>query len=174
VENDYLKEAWRKPMTKKEKISGATALDSVDQRMIQLLQKDGRMSIVDISKELGIAETTARTRLKRLIRKEIINVVAVSNPIKLGFEIIGNLKLTIDLKKKDRILSKLKEIDQLNYIALTTGGTDLDVEFIARSLNEFKALIFNKIPNIDGVISLDTSLIVEIVKDTWDFGTAWD
>lgn len=161
-------------MTKKEKISGATALDSVDQRMIQLLQKDGRMSIVDISKELGIAETTARTRLKRLIRKEIINVVAVSNPIKLGFEIIGNLKLTIDLKKKDRILSKLKEIDQLNYIALTTGGTDLDVEFIARSLNEFKALIFNKIPNIDGVISLDTSLIVEIVKDTWDFGTAWD
>ena len=62
----------------------------------------------------------------------------------------------------------------MNYIALTTGGTDLDVEFIARSLDEFKALIFKEIPNIDGVISLDTSLIVEIVKDTWDFGTAWD
>ncbi len=161
-------------MTNKEKITGNATLDKIDQRMIQLLQKDGRMPIVAIAKALKISETTARTRLNRLIRKEIINVVAVSNPIKLGFEIIGNLKLTIDLKKKDAILSKLTKIDQLNYIALTTGGTDLDVEFIARSLDEFKTLIFNKIPNIDGVISLDTSLIVEIVKDTWDFGTAWD
>ena len=162
------------PMMKKEKKTDRTKIDRIDQNMIRLLQKDGRMSIVDIAKELGISETTARTRLKRLIRKEIINVVAVSNPIKLGFEIIGNLKLTIDLKKKDYILSRLVKNDKLNYIALTTGGTDLDVEFIARSLDEFKTLIFNEIPNIDGVISLDTSLIVEIVKDTWDFGTAWD
>ena len=157
-----------------EKKTGKTKIDRIDQNMIRLLQKDGRMSIVEMSKELGISETTARTRLKRLIRKEIINVVAVSNPIKLGFEIIGNLKLTIDLKKKDQILSSLVKNDKLNYIALTTGGTDLDVEFIARSLDEFKTLIFNEIPNIDGVISLETSLIVEIVKDTWDFGTAWD
>ena len=160
-------------MTTKKK-TGKTKIDRIDQNMIRLLQKDGRMSIVDMAKELGISETTARTRLKRLIRKEIINVVAVSNPIKLGFEIIGNLKLTIDLKKKDQILSSLVKNDKLNYIALTTGGTDLDVEFIARSLDEFKTLIFNEIPNIDGVISLETSLIVEIVKDTWDFGTAWD
>ena len=94
-------------MTKEK--TGNAKIDRVDQNMIRLLQKDGRMSIVDIAKELGISETTARTRLKRLIRKEIINVVAVSNPIKLGFEIIGNLKLTIDLKKKDHILGKLKK-----------------------------------------------------------------
>ena len=160
-------------MMQKEKTPGSTKIDRVDQKMIRLLQKDGRMSIVDIAKELGISETTARTRLKRLLHKEINNVVAVSNPIKLGFEIIGNLKLTIDLKKKDHILRRLIKNDKLNYIALTTGRTDLDVEFIARSLDEFKALIFNEIPNIDGVISLDTSLIVEIVKVTWDFGTAW-
>lgn len=158
----------------KEKTSGNEKIDRVDQRMIRLLQIDGRMSIVDLAKELEISETTARTRLKRLLAKKVINVVAVSNPIKLGFEIIGNLKIAIDLKKKDQVLSKLKNNDKLNYIALTTGGTDLDVEFIARSLIEFKTLIFNEIPSIDGVMSLDTSLIVEIVKDTWDFGTAWD
>jgi Lrp/AsnC family transcriptional regulator for asnA, asnC and gidA len=161
-------------MTKKERKANTAVLDRIDRRMIRLPQKDGRMSIVDIAKELNISETTARTRLKRLIRDDIINVVAVCNPIQLGFEIIGNLKLTIDLKKKNHILSQLKKIDQLNYIALTTGGTDLDVEFIARSLDEFKELIFSEIPNIDGVISLDTSLIVEIIKNSWDFGTAWD
>jgi Lrp/AsnC family transcriptional regulator for asnA, asnC and gidA len=159
---------------KKEKPAGISPLDRTDQKMVSLLQRDGRMPIATLAKELGISETTARTRLKRLIQNQIINVVAVSNPIYLGFEIIGNLKLTIDLRKKDAILSRLKEIDQLNYIALTTGGTDLDVEFIARSLDEFKMLIFEEISIIDGVKSLETSLIVEIVKDTWDYGTAWD
>ena len=153
---------------------GVIKLDRVDREMIALLQKDGRMPIVNIARKLGISETTARSRLKRLIQEEIIRVVAVSNPIRLGFDIIGNIKLSIDLKKKDAILQSLKKIDALNYVALTTGGNDIDIEFIAGSLAEFKTLIFDEISQIDGVHSAETSLIVEIIKDTWDYGTAWD
>jgi len=154
--------------------NGTTTLDKTDCGMINLLQKDGRRPIVSLAKELNISETTARSRLKRLVDSKVINIVAVSNPIELGFEIIGSLELSIDLKKKDKIMEELKKIDALNYIALTTGGTDVDVEFVARSLVEFKRLIFEKICLIDGVRSAETSLIVEIVKDTWDYGTAWD
>lgn len=154
--------------------AGVQKLDSVDRRLVSLLQKDGRMPIVTIAKTLGISETTARGRLKRLIGEEIIRVVAVSNPIRLGFEIIGNIKLGIDLKKKNTILEALKNIEALTYLALTTGGNDIDIEFIAGSLAEFKTLIFERISQIDGVNSVETSLIVEIIKDTWDYGTAWD
>jgi Lrp/AsnC family transcriptional regulator for asnA, asnC and gidA len=153
---------------------GVAKLDKIDRRMVSLLQKDGRMPIVSLAKELGIAETTARTRLKRLINEAIIKVVAVSNPIKLGFEIIGNIKLDINLKQKDAVIAELKQIDALNYLALTTGGNDIDLEFIVGSLDEFKTLIFEKISQIDGINSVETSLIVEIIKDTWDYGTAWD
>ena len=149
-------------------------LDQLDCRMIELLQKDGRISNTDIAKKIGMSEATVRTRLNRLIQEGYIQIVAVSNPIELGFEIIGSLKLSVDLRKKDQIMDELKKIDSLNYIALTTGGTDIDVEFVARSLVEFKTLIFEKICHIDGVNSSETSLIVEIVKDTWDYGTAWD
>ncbi len=158
----------------KKKQKGATALDPTDCRMVKLLQKDGRMPIVTLAKQLNISETTARSRLKRLIDNKVINIVAVSNPIELGFEIVGSLTLSIDLKKKDQIMEDLKSIPSLNYVALTTGGSDVDVEFIASSLVEFKSLIFEKICLIDGVNSAQTSLIVEIVKDTWDYGTAWD
>ena len=154
--------------------TGVVKLDKIDRRMVALLQKDGRMPIVTLAKELSISETTARTRLKRLINEEIIKVVAVSNPIKLGFEIIGNIKLDINLKQKDAVIAELKQIDALNYLALTTGGNDLDLEFIAGSLDEFKSLIFERISQIDGINSVETSLIVEIIKDTWDYGTAWD
>jgi Lrp/AsnC family transcriptional regulator, regulator for asnA, asnC and gidA len=154
--------------------SGVPKLDRVDRQMVAILQKDGRMPIVNIAKVLGISETTARGRLKRLISDEIIRVVAVSNPIRLGFEIIGNIKLSIDLKKKDTILEALKNIEALNYVALTTGGNDIDIDFIAGSLAEFKTLVFEKVSQIDGVNSVETSLIVELIKNTWDYGTAWD
>jgi Lrp/AsnC family transcriptional regulator for asnA, asnC and gidA len=149
-------------------------LNRVDRQMVSLLQKDGRMPIVTIAKELGVSETTARSRLKRLLADDVIKVVAVSNPIQLGFEIIGNIKLSIDLKKTETILRALKKIDALSYVALTTGGSDIDIEFIAGSLAEFRTLVFERISQIDGVNSAETSLIVEIIKDTWDFGTAWD
>ncbi len=94
--------------------SGIRKLDSVDRKMVRLLQKDGRMPTVAMAKPLSISETTARSRLKRLIKDEVIKVVAISNPIQLGFDIIGNIKLSIDLKKTDAILGALKAIDALN------------------------------------------------------------
>ena len=61
-------------------------LDQIDCQMIELLQKDGRISNTDIAKEIGLSEATVRTRLNRLIQEEFIQIVAVSNPIKLGFK----------------------------------------------------------------------------------------
>ena len=152
----------------------AKKLDLVDCQLIRLLQKDGRMPNNAIAQELGISEFTVRRRLKRLLDKGIIRIVAVANPIDLGFEIAGNLKIKIDLKKADNVLNKLKKIDSLIWVALTTGGTDIDAEFVARSLKEFHELIFKKISKIDGVQSTETSLMVDLVKDAYDWGTAWE
>ena len=154
--------------------SSGQKLDKVDCQLIHLLQKDGRMPNNAIAQELGISEFTVRRRMKRLLDSGVIKIVAVANPIDLGFEIAGNLKIKIDLKKADPVLKKLKKIDSLIWVALTTGGTDIDVDFVARSLKEFHELIFKKISKIDGVISTETSLMVDLVKDEYAWGTAWD
>jgi len=155
-------------------ISRKNKLDKLDCRMVRLLQIDGRMSNIAIAQKLGISEYTVRNRMKRLLANKTIKIVAVANPIDLGFEIAGNLKIKIDLQKTDQVLENLKKIDELIWVALTTGGTDIDVEFIARSLKEFQDLIFKKISGIDGVLSTETSLMVDLVKDKYDWGTAWD
>ena len=149
-------------------------LDKLDCRLIRLLQKDGRMSNIAIAQELGVSEYTVRNRMKRLLDEKIIKIVAVSDPIKLGFEVSGNLKIKIDLKKADKVIEKLQKIDSVIWVALTTGGTDIDVDFITRSLKEFQDLIFKKISRIDGVQSTETSLMVDLVKDKHDVGTAFD
>jgi len=161
--------------TRENEINSANKkLDRLDCKLIRVLQTDGRMPNNAIAKKLGISEHTVRRRLKRLIDDGIIKIVAVANPIDLGFEIAGNLKIHIDLKKTERVLENLKKIDSLIYVALTTGGTDVDADFIVRSLKEFHDLIFNQISKIDGIRSTETSLLVDLVKDKSDWGTAWD
>ena len=158
----------------KKKDSPKDRLDSLDCRMIGLLQQDGRMSNTAMAQALGISEYTVRTRLKRILESGIIRIVAVANPIDLGFEISGNLKIRIDLKKTAQVIDKLQKIDELVWIALTTGGTDIDVDFAVRSIKELQEMIFNKISNIDGILSTETSLMVDLIKEKNDYGTAWD
>ncbi len=145
-----------------------------DCKMIGLLQKDGRMSNTALAQALGVSEYTVRTRLKRLLDSGIIRIVAVANPINLGFEISGNLKIRIDIKKAETVLAQLKQIDELIWIALTTGGTDIDVDFAVSSMKALQELIFNKISQIEGVVSTETSLMVDLIKEKTDYGTAWD
>jgi Lrp/AsnC family transcriptional regulator for asnA, asnC and gidA len=148
------------------------ALDQLDCKMIELLQKDGRISNTEIAKKIGMSEATVRTRLNRLIQEEFIQIVAVSNPIKLGFKIVGNIRIHIEIKKMDRIIIELKKLKPLWFVVQTTGGTGIDTEFVAKSLDELNELIFEKINKIDGVIKTDTSLFLNYIKRQYDWGTA--
>ncbi len=150
------------------------ALDQIDCQMIELLQKDGRISNTDIAKEIGLSEATVRTRLNRLIKDKFIQIVAVSNPIKLGFKIVGNIRIHIEIKKMDRIIKELKNLKPLWFIVQTTGGTGIDTEFVVKSLDELNKLIFEKINKIDGVIKTETSLFLNYIKRQYDWGTALD
>ena len=147
-------------------------LDQIDCRMIELLQKDGRISNTDLAKEIGISEATVRTRLNRLINEEYIQIVAVSNPIKLGFKIVGNIRIHVEIKKMEKIIRELKKLKPLWFIVQTTGGTGIDTEFVVKSLDELNELIFEKINKIDGVVRTETTLFLKYLKRHYDWGTA--
>jgi Lrp/AsnC family transcriptional regulator for asnA, asnC and gidA len=161
-------------MKKNNSISKKKALDPVDCQMIQLLQKDGRISNTEIAKNIGISEATVRTRLNRLIEEEYIQIVAVSNPIKLGFDIVGNIRIHVEIKKMDKIIRELKKFKPLWFIVQTTGGTGIDTEFVVKSLDELNDLIFEKINKIDGILKTETSLFLKYIKRQYDWGTATD
>ena len=149
-------------------------ITQLDSRIINLLQKDGRLSNTEIAKKLGISESTVRTRLKRLIDDEFIQIVAVSNPFKLGFEIAGDLYIHVEMKKLDAVIAELKKIKELWYIVVTTGNTNLNAEFVVKSREDLNDLVYNKISKIDGIIHVESSVIMKFVKRRYDFGTALD
>ena len=149
-------------------------LDAVDCQMIELLQKDGRISNTEIAKNIGLSEATVRTRLNRLIQEEYIQIVAVSNPIKLGFEIVGTIRIYVEIKKMEKIIRELKKLKALWFIVQTTGGTGIDTEFVVKSIDELNELVFEKINKIDGIIRTETTLFLKYIKRQYDWGTAMD
>lgn len=147
-------------------------IDRVDCDIIEMLQKDGRISNTQIAKKLQLSEATVRTRLNRLIKDEVIQIVAVSNPLKLGFEAVGILRIGADVKKIDHVTKELEKLRPIWFIVNATGGSEIYTEFVAKDLKELNELIFEKIYRIDGVVRSDTSLILKYVKRRYDWGTA--
>jgi len=147
-------------------------IDKTDCDIIKMLQKDGRLSNTTIAKKLGVSEATIRARLGRLVNEEYIQIVAVGNPIKLGFDIVGMIRFEIDLSKVDSIIRELKKLKPIWFIVQTTGNIDIHAEFNIRSLYELKELITKKINKIDGIIRTDTALILDYAKREYTWGTA--
>lgn len=163
-----------KPVKQAPRSGKKRRLDRVDCEMIRLLQKDGRIPNTEIAKRIGISEATVRSRLNRLTSEGYIQIVAVSNPLKIGFEIVGIIRIHADLKKIDHISRELEKLPEVWFIVHATGGSDIYTEFVTRSMDDLNHLIYRKINKIDGVIRTDTSLILNYIKRRYDWGTGME
>ncbi len=141
-------------------------IDDIDAEIINMLKKNGRTPNTEIANILNRSETAIRKRLKRLLDEEIIQVVAVVNQKKLGYEIEGNIKIKTDIKKTGHVKRELKTIDRVWYLAQITGSFDFDLEFNARSQDDLRTLI-EKINLIDGVLQTDVSIRLQLVKNRY-------
>lgn len=149
-------------------------IDLIDSKIIRILQEDGRLSNTEIARNLDISEATVRTRIKRLIDEGFIQIVAVSDPFKLGFEITGDLYIHAEMQKINQVIDALKSFRELWYIIMTTGEANINAEFVVRSLSDLHELVYDRISAIDGVTRIDISVITRYVKRKYDYGTALD
>ena len=149
-------------------------IDQTDCRIIELLQTDGRMPNTMIAKKLGISEATVRSRLNRLIKEEYVQIVAVSDPLKLGFGVCGIMKIDVDIKKIDAVSRELSKIEQLWYIVHATGSAYIYAEFNAKSIDALNDVISHKINVIDGLLKTETCLVLKFIKRRYDWKTAMD
>ncbi|MDJ0621544.1 MAG: Lrp/AsnC family transcriptional regulator [Desulfocapsaceae bacterium] len=153
-------------------MNGRSFLDETDTRIIELLQEDGRCPNTRIARELGISESTVRSRLNRLIEDEIIQIVAVSNPLKIGYKAVGVLKIYVDLSKIEEVTAELQKLEAVWFIVQTTGNPDIYAEFITESTESLHDLLHTKIYPIEGINQVEATLILKYVKRTYNWGVA--
>ena len=147
-------------------------IDEIDSKILVCLQKNGRMSYKNIAKTVSISEATARSRVNKLLEDDICQIVAVCDPVKIGFLFDGNIRIRVIPNKKNYVIDELKKIKEVWYVAQATGNVDINIEFYADSLESLNALINDKVNTIEGIISTETTIILKHDKRRYDWGTS--
>jgi Lrp/AsnC family transcriptional regulator for asnA, asnC and gidA len=144
-------------------------LDPVNRRIIEILQREGRCPFTTIAREVGISEAAVRARVQRLTDAGVLDVVAVTNPLKLGFEVMAlvGVQANSDLDHVARTVSDWRET---SYVVITSGSYDLLVEVVCEH-NRHLLEVIQRLRETDGVKSTETFMYLDMVKMTYAWGT---
>ena len=115
-------------------------LDAVDKELVSLLQFNGRATYSELSRQTGVSESSARARVRRLIEDGVMQIVAVTDPLQLGFSHEAMVALQ-SCPNPEAIAEELAAIDAIDFIVLVAGKFDLLMEVVADSDEQFLALI---------------------------------
>jgi Lrp/AsnC family transcriptional regulator for asnA, asnC and gidA len=144
-------------------------MDGLDTRIIDILQKDGRASNAGIARDVGVSEGTVRRRLKRLVQEEYIQVVALPDPIKMGYESQALVGVQVDPDKIDQVADDLAQLGEVNWVAVTTGSFDVFAWATLESAEALGIFLRTKVGVIPGVRRTET--FVNLANKKRGYGT---
>lgn len=150
--------------------SAASNLDAVSKRLIELLQHDGRSSYASLAKEVSLSEAAVRQRVQRLIDSGVMQIVAVTDPLSVGFsrQAMVGIKASGDLRAIAEQISALKEAE---YVVICAGSFDILAELVCENDDRLFSLINDDIRAIDGVVGTEAFLYLKLTKQTYQWGT---
>ncbi len=150
-------------------VSRPRRFDDLDRRIVEALQSNGRESFRSIGAQLGVSEATVRARYARLVEDGIMQVVAVTNPLGLGFEATALVGVRTS-GAPDAVADEIAAWDEADYVVITAGRFDLVVEVVCADRRSLLDLT-NRMRALEGVVSTETFLYLEMVKQLYDWGT---
>ena len=145
-------------------------LDDVAKQIIEQLQEDGRRPYATIGKAVGLSEAAVRQRVQRLLDAGVMQIVAVTDPLQLGFPRQAMIGLRTD-GDLERVADRLAEFDEIDYVVITAGSFDLLAEVVCRN-DEHLLEILQRLRAVEGVLSTEAFVYLKLRKQTYSWGTA--
>ena len=131
-------------------------MDPIDAEIIKILQDDGRASNAGIARKLMVSEGTVRRRLKKLVEDEFIQIIALPDPRKMGYESQALLGVQVEPDKKGDVANNLSNLGEVNWVAITTGTYDVFAWVTLPSAEALGLFLRNDIGSIPGVRKTET------------------
>ena len=148
----------------------AALLDGVGKAIMRQLQEDGRRSYTAIAAAVGLSEAAVRSRVKALIDSDVLQIVAVTDPLTLGFGVMASIGVMVSGDSR-AAAETLSDIDEVDYCVLTSGRYDLQLEVVCRDNEHLLTVINDRIRTVDGVRDTETSICLRVHKQTYNYGT---
>jgi Lrp/AsnC family transcriptional regulator, regulator for asnA, asnC and gidA len=144
-------------------------LDDLSKQIIEQLQQDGRRSYAAIGKAVGLSEAAVRQRVQRLIETGAMQIVAVTDPLTLGFprQTMVGIRCGGDL---ERVASHLASMEEIDYVVITAGSFDLLIEIVCENDDQLLDIL-SRVRGIPSVTTTETFVYLKLCKQTYSWGT---
>lgn len=145
-------------------------LDDVSKAIIEQLQQDGRRPYAAIGRAVGLSEAAVRQRVQRLLDNGVMQIVAVTDPLQLGFSREAMLGITVD-GDIEPVADKLAEMREITYCVMTAGSFDVIAEVVCEDDAHLLEIINKRIRTIHGVRGTESFVYLRLRKQTYAWGT---
>ena len=145
-------------------------LDEMSKSIIEKLQQDGRRSYAGIGKSVGLSEAAVRQRVQRLTDSGVLQIVAVTDPMQMGFtrQAMIGIRCQGDTTK---VAERLSHVGSVAYVVLTAGTFDIIAEVVCADDEELLDLLNTEIRAVPGVVATETLVYLKLVKQQYNWGT---
>jgi len=149
-------------------------VDDIDLQIIKILNKDGRTAFAQIAKQLGVSTGMIRQRYQRLIQEGVLQIVAITNPLLMGFATMAQIGVKADVNRLEEIAEEIALFDEVIYLVLLTGSYDLHVEVVCRDKAHLLNFLTKKLHAVDGVKEAETFMYLRIAKENYGWAGNMD
>ncbi len=145
-------------------------LDDVAKQIIEQLQADGRRSYAAIGKAVGLSEAAVRQRVQRLLDAGVMQIVAVTDPLQLGFPRQAMIGIRVE-GELEPVADRLAEMEEVEYVVITAGSFDILCELVCEDDDHLLDVLARQIRSIPGVRSTETFVYLKLRKQLYNWGT---
>lgn len=153
--------------TRREESPASFQLDEIDERIVQALKEDGRMSFAEIARRLDVSPGMIRQRYFDLVANRVVQVVAVTNPTLVGYDSVALIGVRVDGSRLREIAREIAAFKEVIYLVLCAGSFDILVEVVCRDNAHLLRFLSENLRALEGVRSTETFVYLEIVKETY-------
>ena len=145
-------------------------LDDVSKAIIEQLQEDGRRAYATIGKAVGLSEAAVRQRVQRLLDAGVMQIVAVTDPMQVGFprQAMIGVRCEGDV---ELVADKIADMAEVDYVVITAGGYDLLVEVVCEDDDHLLELVSKRIRAVPTVRSTESFVYLKLRKQLYNWGT---
>ncbi|MGA8726320.1 MAG: Lrp/AsnC family transcriptional regulator [Acidimicrobiales bacterium] len=145
-------------------------LDSVNKAIVEELQQDGRRTYGSIAEAVGLSEAAVRQRVQKLREAGILQIVAVTDPLQVGFRSQAMVGIRVDGDVRV-VAERLAGVDKIDYVVMCAGSFDILVELVCEDEDAVIELLNGVIRNVPGVRDIETFMYLKLIKQTYAWGT---
>jgi len=150
-----------------------TVTDPLNRAIVGLLQDDGRMSYSAIARRVGISEGAVRNRVNRMIEDKVFKIMAVADPVKLGYSAYAMIALKLSPgSNPEHIAEDFRRCSEVVYVMFTAGQYDLLVEVLFKTQDELRAFLVSKCYARPEITSVEPMLPLAMYKYQLKWGQA--